>query len=222
MRLAALIALTVDGMGRGGVTGLSVRLHDTTSGLAVGIGLFKGLFEPGGPDRTQDAERVLAILKDVLIRLRQLSGAVANPDSHSVRRLDLRASVIREAKHLSVSLEFEVTGDAGRLPPNQAELIDLVSREALRNVRRHSGASACRINLDVSRCPFVWRARDWGAGLQAASRASNGLALIQRLAAEMGCELSISSQPGLGTELVLAGPKCANQLARSEVADETA
>ena len=201
---------------------MAVRLHDATSGLAVGIGLFKGLFEPGGPDRTQDAERVLAILNDVLMRLRQLSGDFVSSDKHSAYRPDLRASLAREAKHVAVSLEFEVIGNAGRLPPNQAELIDLVSREALRNVRRHSGATACRINLDVSGCPFVLRARDWGAGLKAGSRATNGLALIQRLAAEMGCDLSISSQPGLGTELVLTGPPCATQLARSEVAEKTA
>jgi len=62
--------------------------------------------------------------------------------------------------------------------------------------------------VDLSACPFVLWARDWGAGIRPGSQVGKGIVTLRALAASMGCELVIGSQPGLGTELVLTGPRC--------------
>jgi signal transduction histidine kinase len=72
-------------------------------------------------------------------------------------------------------------------------------------VRRHSGTRACRIELDLSSCPFTFRARDWGAGLAAGGQSGHGLELLSELADWLGCQLVVASQPGLGTDLVVYG-----------------
>jgi signal transduction histidine kinase len=87
-------------------------------------------------------------------------------------------------------------------------LVMLVSREGLRNVRRHAGAAACKITIDLASCPFSVRVRDWGAGLPEGTRVGGGIELLQRMAVDVGCELGVASQPGLGTDLVLVGPLC--------------
>jgi signal transduction histidine kinase len=187
---------------------LAVRLHDIGAGLSVSIGLLKAsrASSGAGPQRGRQA---IAALEDVLSDLQRLTSATAN--SVRNRPTDVQASLEGEARRLGIQLELEVVGDLGWLPLNQAELVEHVGREALRNVARHSGTNTCRISLDLSSCPFTVRARDWGAGLQAAARSGNGIELSQRLAGMMGCELAIRSQPGMGTELVLRGPACARE-----------
>lgn len=186
---------------------LSVQLHDAATGFAIGLALLKGAMESTSEAGAGHTNKGLEILDDSLARLRGLSlgaGQAKRSSARSPLELELR----QEAARLGLDLEFELMGDQAWLAPSQEELLRLVVREALRNVRRHSGAKRCRANLDLSTCPFVLRVRDWGSGLRSGAKADSGIARLQRLAAEMGCRLTIGSQPGLGTELVLAGPPC--------------
>ena len=193
---------------------LAVQIHDASTGLALGIGRFKGLTESSRADHSPDVDRVLAVLQDSLARLRQLSGGLTGTEKPPARRRDLKDSLTQEAKRLGVRLELDLVGDPGWLPPNQSELVELMSREALRNVRRHSGSDTCRMAIDLSTCPFTALVRDWGAGLAARPRANSGIALLWRLAVQAGCELSVGSRPGLGTDLLLVGPMCVRELAK--------
>ena len=181
---------------------LLVRLHDTTTGLAIGVGLLK---EAGAGS---EIPRIRTALEDSLANLRRLTASLDVGCATVARRTDLRDSLTQEARRLGLNLDLKLTGDDAWLPPHQAALLELGGREALRNVRRHAGTQACRVSLELANCPFEMRVRDWGSGLDSGSKAGHGLALLRELAAESGCTLSISSQPGLGTELVLTGPAC--------------
>lgn len=194
---------------------IPVRLHDVATGLAIGISLLKG--EPGG--RGKDTARgdlpALALLEDSLAQLRTLTAATTGDSGWRRPRSRLVESILREASRLRIRLELETSGKEDWLAPNLADLILIVSREALRNVRRHASASDCKITIDLASCPFSVRIRDWGAGLFEGARSGGGIELLQRMAADMGCELGVSSQPGLGTDLVLVGPVCARDRAVS-------
>ena len=188
---------------------LPVRVHDVTTGLAIGIALLKATPQRSQRGDSPDVTRALEVLEDSLARLRNLTTTLAGAIRPVNRPHDLAKSLTDEAVRLKISLELELTGTDTWLPPNHLQLVQLVGREALRNVRRHSGTSACRITLDFGVCPFVLRVRDWGSGLRAGARAGSGIALLQQMAVEMGCALAVGSQPGLGTELVLVGSPCA-------------
>ncbi len=189
-----------------GTTWLAVRLHDVSAGLAIGIGLVKG-WQESRPGIVQHAPNdALEILEQVLTELRQLSRAVSSEAPPSRRSATLRECLQREASSIGVELDLKVAGRESSLSGDEAELVRIAGREAIRNVKRHSGTSRCRIRIDLAARPFVLTARDWGAGIRAREHMGAGIALLETLAREMGAELKVSSQPGLGVELRLKGP----------------
>ncbi len=200
---------------------LAVRLHDAAAGLAVGIGLLKIDAEVPSIDRLRQTDQALAILVEVQANLKHLSRAFLDIAPQANPPADVEHGLKREAKRLGVRLEIEVTGETKWLPASHAELVWLVSREGLRNVRRHSGSAACRIQLHLRTCPFVLRIRDWGGGVRPGAQRGEGVSLLREMAATMGCDLRIGSQPGLGTELVLVGPPCASERESRALAEMT-
>lgn len=189
-----------------GTTWLAVRLHDASAGLAIGIGLVKG-WQESRPDTVPQApNEALDVLEQVLTELRQLSRTVSSGAPPSRRSATLRECLQREAESIDVELDLKVAGQESSLSVDEAELVRAAGREAIRNVKRHSGTSRCRIRIDLSARPFVLTARDWGAGIRAREHIGAGITLLETLAGEMGAELKVSSQPGLGVELMLTGP----------------
>jgi signal transduction histidine kinase len=84
-------------------------------------------------------------------------------------------------------------------------LVYRVAREALRNVRDHSGAS--RVSVVVTRDRLV--VEDDGRGFDAAQRARRreeghvGLSLLEDLVVQSGGRLNVDSEPGRGTRVEL-------------------
>jgi nitrate/nitrite-specific signal transduction histidine kinase len=186
---------------------MPVRLHDVATGLAVGISLLKAAPAPQGIDARSGNQQAMALLEGSLAQLRMLTAATSAGGSRPRSRPQLAESLRREAVRLRIRLELDLRGNEDWLAPNLADMILLVTHEGLRNVWRHAGASDCRIAINLTTCPFSVRIRDWGAGLPEAM-VGRGIQLLERMAADMGCSLDLTSQPGLGTELVLVGPVC--------------
>lgn len=195
---------------------LAVELHDVSGDLAVGIALLKGWRETEGNGKQAELDRAIGVFEQVLAELRHLLRTVSQGVARS-QSGNLRESLELEAKTAGIDLELILAGKESWLSRAQAELVRLTGREAIRNVKRHSGSKRCRLAIDLTSCPYVTTARDWGAGIQQGSRLGGGIALLEALADEMGAVLTTSSQPGLGVELTLTGPRCV--LARS--ADQT-
>jgi signal transduction histidine kinase len=185
---------------------LAAGLHDVSAGLAIGIGLLKASDETAGGARALGV--VIAAFEESLAELRRLSHRIGDRSTSKRRRTDLRDSLRREARMAGIALELELIGDDGWLAADQDELILMTAREAIRNVKRHAGSASCHITVDLSDCPFVLRARDWGAGIVPGAQTGDGIETLRELAVAMGCELSVRSQPGLGTELTLVGRYC--------------
>ena len=186
---------------------LAARLHDVAAGLAVGVGLLKGM---GGATSTE-CRAGIEVLESVLADVKQLSQAPRGADIRS-RGVDLAGGLREEANRLGVACELELVGDDGWLGAEERELVRLVGREALRTVKRHSGSAKCGITIDLSDCPFVLRARDPGAGIAGDAQEADGFTTLRALATALGCEFAFGSQPGLGTVLVVAGRRCPRTL----------
>jgi signal transduction histidine kinase len=191
-----------------GAVGLAARLHDASAGLAVGIGLLKGSTDTASSELLPDPGHAIQIFEQVLAELRQLSRTVSARPVVGPRSPSVLESLKRDATVAGVELELTVIGREDWLTSEHLDLLLLAGRESIRNVKRHSGARRCRVTIDVSTCPFVLSARDWGSGIRAGTRVGAGIGLLDDLATEMGAALDISSQPGLGMELTLTGPRC--------------
>jgi signal transduction histidine kinase len=137
-----------------------------------------------------------------------------------IRRLvyDLRPPLLDEhgllgaVRHLGSALEgATLTLDApAALPPLPAAVevaVYRIAAEAVQNVAKHAGASACAISLALGANMLVLQVADNGAGLPAGYASGVGLLSMRERAAELGGQLAIDSTPGSGT-CVLATIPC--------------
>lgn len=108
-------------------------------------------------------------------------------------------------------LRIEAYGKPRSLDPDLVEQIFLVTREALFNAMRHSGATT--IEVEVEYLPHKLRVvvRDNGSGfdlrvLQSPQHSHWGLVGMRERAASIAAQLRVLSRPGAGTEIELSVP----------------
>jgi signal transduction histidine kinase len=97
----------------------------------------------------------------------------------------------------------------GRLPPEADHELVQIAREALSNVARHSGAGNATLALHVGGDIVTLRVEDDGAGFDPGRRlggAHFGLANLRDRAAAFGGTLTIDSEPGGGTRIIVRLP----------------
>lgn len=96
-----------------------------------------------------------------------------------------------------------VEGPPGRLPLRRSAETQLfgIAREALANTSRHAKARVARVSIETSASSVVMEIADDGCGFAPdTSRAGHfGLGSMRSRAAEIGAELTIASQPEVGT-----------------------
>ena len=93
----------------------------------------------------------------------------------------------------------------GVLPADVQVAIYRVCQEALNNVAKHAAASLVKIDLKHEDTAIELSIRDDGQGFDPEQTISGhyGLSMMQERAEGVGAQLSITSQPGHGTELII-------------------
>ena len=93
----------------------------------------------------------------------------------------------------------------GILPAEVQVAIYRVCQEALNNIAKHAGASLVEINLEHEETAIELSVRDDGQGFDPERTTSGhyGLSMMRERAEGVGAQLSITSQPGHGTELII-------------------
>jgi signal transduction histidine kinase len=184
------------------------ELHDgIASELAGAISLFKVYLERNDePDET--LENVYVILERSLKRVREslaeLRPAALGPGGVVE---DLRRVAEEFARLYSIRVELSNNGTEELLAPQHREVVAQVVREALTNVRRHSGSSICRVKLGFAARPFLIEVSDEGKGFSADIVGGYGLMGMRERAAGIGGRLEVVSTEGRGTTVFLFGPK---------------
>ena len=85
-----------------------------------------------------------------------------------------------------------------------------IFQETLTNVARHAKATEVWVKLTATTDAFVLQIRDNGVGLSAddlSKPASHGLRGIRERAQQVGGDVTVSSQPGAGTTVVISVPR---------------
>jgi two-component system nitrate/nitrite sensor histidine kinase NarX len=188
---------------------LARNLHDAINQSLFSAGLIAEVL-PRLWDRDQDEAR--RSLED----LRKLTrGAMAE-----MRALlaELRPSTLTDAElgdllrllgnaftgRTNIPAKVTVVGQ-GTLPAEVQVAIYRVCQEALNNVAKHAGASAVEINLKHEDTAIELSIRDDGQGFdpERSTYGHYGLSMMHERAEGVGARLSITSQPGHGTELTI-------------------
>jgi signal transduction histidine kinase len=184
------------------------ELHDgVASDLAGAISLFKVFMErtESEPDTTlKDTYDILErSLKRVREFLSELRPAAIGPGGVLG---DIRRQADEFSRLYGIRVEVSSNGAEDLLSPHHREVVAQVVREALTNVRRHSGSSICRVKMGFAARPFLIEVSDEGRGFAAGGTAGYGMVGMRERAAGIGGRLEVVSTEGRGTTVFLFGP----------------
>jgi signal transduction histidine kinase len=183
------------------------ELHDgVATELAGAISLFKVYLEQHQQDRDETLQNVFEILERSLKRVREsladLRPAAIGPDGLVD---DLRRQAEEFSRIYGIRVELSSHGAEDLLSPQQREVVAQVVREALTNVRRHSGSTICRVRMGFGARPFLIEVSDEGRGFEGMGP-GYGLVGMRERAAGIGGRLEVVSTEGRGTTVFLFGP----------------
>jgi signal transduction histidine kinase len=183
------------------------ELHDgIATDLAGAISLFKLYLEK---HKTQDdtLTNVFDIMERSLKRVRE-SLADLRPTAVGPNGLlgDVRRQAEEFARLYAIRVELSSNGGEDMLSPQHREVVAQVVREALTNVRRHSGSAICRVKMGFAARPFLIEVSDEGRGFAAGGAVGYGLMGMRERAAGIGGRLEVVSTEGRGTTVFLFGP----------------
>jgi signal transduction histidine kinase len=196
-------------------------LHDgvvqNLAGMAFALSAEASHLKTGSADENGNRE-MLELLetsatatRGAMKDLRTLIIELAPP---TLRREGLQAAlieVLREVKRKGTNYELDLQPTL-RLREDRAALIFRVAHEILRNVAAHARAKNVNVQLTTEAGSAILRVQDDGRGFSQADverrRAEGhlGTVTIEELTEEVGGTLTIDSEPGRGTLVVLTLP----------------
>lgn len=194
---------------------ISRDLHDgiIQSLYAVGLTLedVPELMAEHEAEATDRVDRAIDRLNMTIGDIRTFITALGSTGDASLaaRLRDVAADIVRDPK-LTAVVEVESAGDLDRRLSAQAahELLQ-ITREALSNAVRHSGAGRVTVRVAPSDGELVLTVADDGSGFDPGERRGAGhfgLANLHDRAAAIGGSLEVESAPGQGTRIQVRLP----------------
>lgn len=188
---------------------ISRELHDGLgTELAGAISLFKVYLESSRGHSDETLVNVFTILERMLKQLRDtLAELRPRPLGEEGLIGELRTQADEFARLYSIRVEISHQGTEDMLSTQQREVVYQVVREALTNVRKHSGSAVCRVRLGLAAHPFLIEVADEGRGFGTPNATGGyGLVGMRERAAGIGGRLEVVSTAGKGTTVFLFGP----------------
>ncbi|MEG4031061.1 MULTISPECIES: PAS domain S-box protein [unclassified Microcoleus] len=188
------------------------EIHDTLAQSFTGI-----LAQVGAANQvlTDDLEAAQAHL-DLIKELARTGLTEARRSVVALRPQLLEEGSLQSALHrliaqirtaaMDVTLYYEIEGAVYSLPTEVENNLLRIGQEALTNAIRYANADEIRVELVYNRDQFCLRVRDNGQGFGVGSiSASEGFGLLgmSERAERIGAQLTIRSQPGQGTEIIV-------------------
>jgi len=188
------------------------EIHDTLAQAFTGI-----LAQVGAANQvlTDDIEATGAHL-DLIKELARTGLTEARRSVVALRPQLLEEGSLQSALHrlvaqiraaaMDTTLYYEIEGAVYALPSEVESNLLRIGQEALTNAIRHAHADEIRVELVYDRDRFCLRVKDNGQGFGVGSIPSSegfGLLGMSERAERIGAQLTIRSQPGWGTEIVV-------------------
>ncbi|KAM3098870.1 PAS domain S-box protein [Phormidesmis sp. 146-12] len=188
------------------------EIHDTLAQAFTGI-----LAQVGAAKQvlTDDVEATGAHL-DLIKELARTGLTEARRSVVALRPQLLEEGSLQSALHrlvaqlrtaaLDTTLYYEIEGAVYALPSEVESNLLRIGQEALTNAIRHAHADEIRVELRYDRDRFCLRVKDNGQGFGVGSIPSSegfGLLGMSERAERIGAQLTIRSQPGQGTEMIV-------------------
>lgn len=188
------------------------EIHDTLAQAFTGI-----LAQVGAAKQvlTDDVEATGAHL-DLIKELARTGLTEARRSVVALRPQLLEEGSLQSALHrliaqirtaaMDTTLHYEIEGAVYSLPTEVESNLLRMGQEALTNAIKHANANEIRVQLVYDRDRFCLRVKDNGRGFGVGSIPSSegfGLIGMSERAERIGAQLTIKSQPGQGTEIIV-------------------
>jgi two-component system NarL family sensor kinase len=188
------------------------EIHDTLAQAFTGI-----LAQVGAANQvlTDDVEATQAHL-DLIKELARIGLSEARRSVVALRPQLLEEGSLQSALHrlvaqirtaaMDTTLYYEIKGVVYALPTEVENNLLRIGQEALTNAIRHANADEIRVELVYDGDQFCLRVKDNGQGFGVGSFPSSdgfGLLGMSERAERIGAQLTIGSQPGQGTEIIV-------------------
>lgn len=185
-------------------------LHDDVGSTLSSIAIFSDMAR----DQSRDLEPLLNSIGEGARKMLDAMGDIVwtiHPDNDQFDRMILRMRTF--AFELLGAKNIEFTFETGEhIPENRFSMemrknLFLIFKEATNNLAKYSGANKAAISLRDSKEGLMLMVRDNGKGFQSDQiQEGSGLRNMRQRAKEMGAELQIDSDPGVGTTIRLTIP----------------
>jgi signal transduction histidine kinase len=188
---------------------LAREIHDTLTQHFTSIVMHLSAARLGSPDsmhtRIQQAEQAA---RDGLDEARRM---IWDMHPEQLENASLVESIETLAARWSVENNINVDVTVTGTPQPLADFVDVallrISQEALQNIKKHAGAQNVMITLSYMSDAFVLDMADDGQGFaHPPDRHGFGFQSMRERAQELGGELTIESEPGVGTKIAVSIP----------------
>jgi len=164
---------------------------------------------------TSDNERISNLAREALEEMRlSVRGLTGKPVKLADALGDWRAEVVSRLSQAGVQGEWQAPGDEEDLPMTLSSRAYVqttrILREAVSNIIKHSGASACTIRCGIESGDFVCLIQDNGKGISVDVEGrldkGHGLSSMKGRAKQLQGQCLVESSPGYGTVIRLTLP----------------
>jgi signal transduction histidine kinase/ligand-binding sensor domain-containing protein len=194
---------------------IAQELHDTLLQGFTGIGLKLDAITAKLPESLGETKQQLQKILDLSDQyLTEARRSVWELRSTSLEKTDDFAKVLSEAcgrilEGTGIRLSCSVIGDQRKLPVAIEDNLLRICEEAVTNAVKHARPTEVRVNLDFGSQKVVLRIKDNGCGFdpqgpEATKSGHFGLVGIQERVRALAGSVSLSSQPGKGTEITIS------------------
>ena len=187
-------------------TRIARELHDIVAHSVSAMVVQAGAAEQAGPGDSAFVAQALAGIRttgtDALAEMRRLVSMLREDSEDGARapqpRLAALPALVKQLDEGGIRTRLTVTGATHELPPGLDLAAYRIVQEALTNVRRHSGATQCRVGVAHLPQSLQIEVVDNGAGPPAESVEGHGLIGMRERALLYGGEFSAGPDQGGG------------------------
>jgi signal transduction histidine kinase len=143
-------------------------------------------------------------MRTLLLELRPAALA----ETPFVELIDQLGDALRSRKAIKVRVDAPPAPDLPELPPAEKHAFYRIAQESLHNVGRHAFASEVVVAVSIVDNEFSMLISDDGEGFAVGNPKADrlGLTIMQERAHAVGARFTVSSTPGVGTEVAVRLP----------------
>ena len=193
---------------------ISQDLHDSIIQSLYGTSLsLEDLPEVMVDDPAEGAARTDRAIESIHATIRDIRNFIFGLQPESLETADLASGIRSMAAEFRgntlIDLEVDVADNLPEMPAEHASHILAITREGLSNIAKHSGATRAWVDLHAPSGVYRLTIGDNGHGFdttQPRHSGQHGLANLHARAEALGGGLTVSSEPGEGTRMLVEIP----------------